>query len=519
MFRWGNARLKGLQDAIREGRVDEAYDRVIRAEIHKLSRHNSLVDELVRLLAARARVRASSGQLREALVDLEKLATLEKLDSDTTALHQRLQVEIAAREKRHKEDGAAYHRAAQAVDRGRLDSGRVAVDRLEDPQRREKLREELDIRLARASELLGQAQAALERNDVLAAARHWQDATQRHGRTAELDAFLGALVARLRTTLDDWLGKGQLERLRHAVDSLSGLVTADPSLEEYANAVAVTQRANRQLLSADFVGLRDTLLRLRSARRDAGWIPAALDAVDRVLAGRDELLACPIGSMPSARGAAPAQAAEGAQLALVENQARTRQSVLALIDGAGSALLLPSERVTIGRAGGSADPLLPLPADLQSHHADIIYDGEDYYLVAHGPARLNQRSVSRARLRSGDRIVLGGSAKMIFERPSAKSDTAVLRLSDRTRAPQDVSVVALFRGELVIGPEASCHVRTREGQSRVVLFERDGGLWARLGNDHAGGPATPVTLRETRDFGDVRLTVKLYEARETPGTF
>lgn len=516
MFRWGYARIKGLRDALAAGRIDEAYERLVRADLHKTSRDSSLVDELSRQLAARARIQAHAGELSAALSDLQKLETLERLDADSSALRQRVSAELAAREQRHRAEGEAFHRAASAVEEGRLESGRVAIEKLEDPQRREKLREELDIRLARASEILKQAQAALLSGDALAAARHWQEAAQRHGRSTELDAFLSPLVAKLRESLDAWLRQGHIERLRLAIDSLGETICADPALRELGRTVEAAQRAGGQMFAADFQGLRDTLLRLRSSRNDAPWINAALDAVGRLLAARDELLASPIGGMSSIPGT-PAARMPSAPTPLRENQARTRQPLLMLVDGAGSALLLQSERVTIGRAGGSTEPLLPLPADLQSHHADIIFDGDEYYLVARGPTRLNQREVSRARLRSGDRIVLGGSAKMIFERPSAKSDTAVLRLSDRSRAPQDVSTVVLFRGEMLIGPEPSSHIRTREGQSRVVLFERDAGLWARLGAGRAGGEATPVTLRETRDFGDVRLTVKSYEARETPG--
>jgi hypothetical protein len=183
-----------------------------------------------------------------------------------------------------------------------------------------------------------------------------------------------------------------------------------------------------------------------------------------------------------------------------------------LVDGTGSLLLLARDVVRLGRAGGLEGIEVPIPADIQSHHADIVRDGEDYFLVAHGPARVNHRKVRRTLLRHGDRIVLGSTAKMVFHKPSGKSDTAVLKLSSGCRLPQDVSLVVLFKGTCLFGPQASCHVRTREGDTRLVLFDRSGELFVRRAarDGWPTGPAEALPARKTCDFGDLRLTVKEY---------
>ena len=98
---------------------------------------------------------------------------------------------------------------------------------------------------------------------------------------------------------------------------------------------------------------------------------------------------------------------------------------------------------------------MPIPAELKSHHADVVRDGEDYFLVAHGPVRVNRRVVTRTLLRDGDRVVLGEKAKLVFHKPSVKSGTAVLKLSHRCRLAQDVSAVVLFHDTCLIGPQAS----------------------------------------------------------------
>lgn len=185
------------------------------------------------------------------------------------------------------------------------------------------------------------------------------------------------------------------------------------------------------------------------------------------------------------------------------------EPLLLLIDGTGSSLLVFHDVVRIGRLGGDAALDLPIPGDLQSHHADVVRDGDDYFLVAHGPTQVNRRTVQRTLLLPGDRIVLGSGVKLTFQKPSGKSGTATLQLSERSRLPHDVGQVVLFRESCVIGPQLHAHVRTREGQSRLVLFEHDGELRVRptTADGRPGGPSEALPRRTTREIGDVRLTL------------
>lgn len=193
--------------------------------------------------------------------------------------------------------------------------------------------------------------------------------------------------------------------------------------------------------------------------------------------------------------------------------------LLLLVDGAGSSLLVPQDCVRMGRAGGSRPIDIPIPADIQSHHADIVRDGEDYFLTAHGPLLVNQREAKRTLLRDGDRVALADAAKFVFRKPSVRSASAVLQFSHRCRLPQDVSSIVLFRETCLLGTQTSCHIRTPEGQAQVVLFDRAGRLYGRQTTAGGGklGDAKPLRLGETIDFGDVRVTVKDYDPTDSGG--
>jgi hypothetical protein len=515
--RWTFVRQKTIERALQGGRLDEAFERLVAIAGGASGGIERLITEAATALRARARVHTQAGRYPEALADLERVRALGREDSDSRALRERVEAEQRARQARHATDNEAFQRAAAQVQAGRLDSGRAAVERIGDADRRERLREELDIRAHRSSELLEQAQQALERQDVLSACRLWEEAATRHGRTRATDDFAGRLTPAYRALLQDALRAGRLEAFRGTLAATASLRRFSPDLAEFDQIAALLEHAARQLGQMEPAGLRNTLIRLDGLCGAPQWVKTALRATEAVTAAHHDLLACPLGRITPALENPPGIGTPEAPQ-IVENEgaaghstAQPSKPLLLLVDGGGSALLLSGERVRIGRAG-AAEVDVPIAADLHSRHAEVVFNGEDYYLVAHGPTRVNQRSVSRALLRDGDRIVLGGAAKMVFERPSVKTDTAALRLSDRNRLAQDVGRVVLFRGACSIGAQPSCHVRTREGGTRVTLFERDHKLYVRRATPEGrpDGPAKPAPLDATVEMGDARLTLKEY---------
>jgi hypothetical protein len=480
--------------------------------------------QLGQLLIARARVAAQAGRYRDALADLDRLIQIGQSDAEAMALRKRAEEELNIRVVRHAGADDAMNRATEEIRAGRLESGRLTIDRLENPQKREQLREELDIRVQRSDQLIRQAQDALDRDDPLTACRFWKEACQRHGRTSRTDELAIRLASAVSRNMDNAFQAGRLDRVGAGLEAGRLLATFAPGIGEYQRHMSMVADAANQLANNQPDRLRETLLRLRAARPDATWVAAALERVERLLAARAELASSPLGQI-APQAPLPVASANLAETVVRSPHRDERYEkpaepprlfngrLLLLVDGTGSGLLMANNSIRIGRSGSAVD--LPLPADLQSNHADVVREEDDYLLVAHGPTTVNQRAVSRVRLADGDRIVLGGVAKMVFRKPSLKSDSAVLQLGDRCRLPQDVSFVVLFKGTCLLGPQSSCHIRTREGDSRLVLFDRAGELFVRrAGRDGLPtGPAEALPTGRTRDFGDIRLTLKTYEER------
>lgn len=519
---WKFMRLRAAERCLADGRLDEAFERLDAQDLRRggdNARAQKLVGMLTNALKARARLHLQAGRYPDAIGDLDRVEALGATDDEARLLRRRAGGELEQRVQRQAGDQAAVRRVEHDLAAGRLESGRAALEQVADDGRREELREQLDMRLRRSEELIEQATAALDAQDALGAWRIWNEACRRHGRTAAGDQLAARIAASLAKLAAQAYRDGRLERLLTLSRSLHETAAFNPLISETEALIRLVERAGRQLAANDFDELRETLLRLRGRSESASWVSDLLNCVDRLSAARGELLASPLGALgvslygdprgerkTNEREAVPASPS-GDLAALPAN------GLLMLIDGTGSILVLGDPLVRIGRAGGEARIHVPLPADVQSHHADVACDGEAYFLAARGPTQVNGRTVQRVLLRDGDRVSLGDSARITFTQPSARSASATLKISDRCRLPQDVDRVVLLRDTFTIGPAPSDHVMTREGDGRVVVYLRDGALHAhRVGRDgRPNGPSQALRLNATQELGDLRVTLKAYD--------
>lgn len=530
-----HTRIRAAEAALADGRVDAAYECAIDQAVWQSPRGQQLADAVARPIMARARLAAQRGDYPAALEELDRLARLQRESADARALRQRALTELRGRHENAAEQNAAVERAAANLRDGRLESGRIEIERVADARQRARLEQDFQARCDRVKSAVSQAQSALQSGDVLGAVRTWAAATARHGHTSESDSLAQQLADKSQATCDAWWEAGRLDQLLAAEVYLRDLARVSPAIEPHLRVARLCREAGRELGKGDFAELRRTLLRLQAVR-GAKWLSGAIQALNDIQAKNDLLLACPIGALVNASDGDTMTIPEGALLPesrherpraaaamrqVVRHADRAAQhaggagSLLMLIDGGGSSLWLAGDRVRIGRAGSSAQVDVAIPADLQGNHADVLRSGDDYFLVAHGVAEVNHRPVQRVLLRDNDRIQLGSNAKLTFHKPSARSGSAVLKLHHRCRLPRDVSSVVLFRETALVGPQANCHVRTREGGNQVVVFARDGRFFAReapLGNRGIVGDVKELRQNESVTIGDLRLTTTDYQA-------
>ena len=517
--RWNNARVKAADKALQEGHLDDAIERLRQCQGGKADRSlEAVIDDAGRALAARARLHAQAGRVRDALDDLNKLETIGRLDPEAGALRDRLRGEMKFRVDEQQIAQDAVARAQQQLRAGQLETVRGSIERVPDARQRDQLNQELSARERRTRERLDQARKALQNDDIELAFRHWSDALQM-GRIRETDDFAGDLAAGLQRSLDDAFRTGRLDRWFALLSVVQGLQSHAPGLHAPLALTGQMQAAAGQLASNQFADVRAVLLRLQAAQQRAAWIDDALKSLDVIERARMALLAGPLALVPVQVGIATRVPAGISEVAAQGHPgAATHQPLLLLVDGTGSALLVFGDVTRIGRADGGAAVEVPIPGDLLSHHADIVRAGEDYFLVAHGPATINAAPTTRTLLRDGDRIKLGANIQFVFRKPSQRSESAALLLSSRARLAQDVSQVILFRSTCLIGPQVHCHMQTREGRDRLVMFERGGQLFIRHAAEtgQAVNSVAPMPVDRTTDFADLRFTIKRFGAGANP---
>jgi hypothetical protein len=158
------------------------------------------------------------------------------------------------------------------------------------------------------------------------------------------------------------------------------------------------------------------------------------------------------------------------------------QRFLLWIDGIGGYLVCLGNHITLGQATPDAYVDIPLFADVSRIHASLTRDTEGYVLEATRPLQVNNETIVRALLQSGDRVTLGTSCQLQFRQPVPVSASARLDVVSGHRLPLTVDGVLLMADTLVLGPGSQVHVSMPDLEEPIVLYRHKDGLGVR----HAG---------------------------------
>ncbi len=159
------------------------------------------------------------------------------------------------------------------------------------------------------------------------------------------------------------------------------------------------------------------------------------------------------------------------------------------IDGVGGYLICLGNRLTFGQATQPGVDV-PLVADVSRIHATLTRDAEGYLLETIRPVHVNNQTVTRALLRSHDRITLGATCELRFRQPAPASASAVLEIVSGHRLPRSVEGVLLMAETLILGPGPQVHVTVPDLKQPVILFRHKDGIGVR----HTG----PLTVNGQR---------------------
>ncbi len=525
-------RLKAAENALRDGRLDEAYRLAMTPDIREHRRGAAVLAAAAEQFIERARNHYRADRFEDALSDLAKARGADVKIEEIAELREQIRVVAAEKtlrdETRRRRIDAAMHRVAD----GSLAAGRQILQDASDhnPQAR-RVKEQLDARADDVEQTIAQAERHMAEGQLAEAAervRRAKSIDAHHERLAALESRLCAIVCE---KANDAIAAGRLARACDELARLNDLGMATPRRRELADMLLAARSAADCVQAGRYADARPHAMTLQRLLPGADWVEQVIEQLRQIDDVRTALRAGPLGdritiATPSP-DASPPTPMERRDRSLDDTVAFAPSvaaagglpdRLLLLLDGGGSYLVLRNGRASIGRAASESPADVPVFSDLAERHADISRVDDDYFLYSSRDVEIGGRATRQHLLRDGERMTLGRKAKFTFRKPSRKSSTAVLDLSDTTKMPNDVRRVVLFEKHATIGAGPTAHMRCRHASPALVLFERDGALWIRVKNDgHVDTEARALRLGEPMEIAGVSIVVEPWRVR-TPGT-
>lgn len=528
-------KLKQAKNALRDGRIDEAWAIATEREIREHRRGQVLLEKLVNPLLDRASHHLAEGRLRDALVDVERALDAGGNRPRAAALRQQIRDAMEAREKMVRKGRELIESAQDHLQRGSLHAGRELLERAPSGEPGvSQLRRLAENRERRGNEAARRVEACLSAGDLQEALEAAAGAVQAYGRRDGLGDLLPRLRKSATEKMERAMNEGQLRTAAGLSERLRGLFGEHLEIRRFDDAIGYTRRAATALQQGDYEEARVALGRLERVLPKARWVGETLEELDRVTRSLRALATGPLGLFQSVRprrdgreirdSASSTETLSMPMKTTEEPERRpevlTSNRLLLWVDGVGTYLILTSDRTTIGRTGSSARPHLSLAANIQGHHAEILRVEDDYFAVAaQGELRVGGKETRRHLLASGDELDLGHHCRLTFQLPTALSNTAVLTLRKGLRVERDVRDVILLDRELLVGSRSDCHVRAPVKGEPIVISIRKGGLHCRANQEilvdgrESGEEASIPSGAHVR-IGELSFTITTADGKE-----
>jgi len=514
-------RLKAAENALRDGRLDEAYRLATAPDIREHRRGVAVLAALTERLIERGRNHFRNDRFTEALIDLDRAEAGGVMKEQLAELRGQVQTVAAEQQRQEQSRRDRVDAARRRIEGGSLVAGRRILEQAgENDHAAQQLRQEADNRAAEIKNIIEQVQSLIESGQLAAAA-------DRLRRAKSLDALHESVVhvemqicKRVLDNVREAITEGRLARASDELSCLGRLGAALPPRRELADILAMVRQAAECLRTHSYAEARRHVMSLARLLPKAGWVEAAAEQLRQLDEIRTAVCAGPLGDRVDSAAVADHPFTPpplGDTVAIpdrVHCDAGLPERLLLLVDGGGSYLLLRGDRASIGRvmSGDPAD--VPVLSDLAERHASINRIDDDYFLISSKEVEVGGCKTQHHLLRDGDRIVLGQRAKFTFRIPTRKSSTAVLDLSDTTKLPNDVRRVVLLRHHATMADTPGAHIRCRHAGLPLVLFERGGAMWLRQKSDgHVDAEAVRLPLGSPVEFAGVSLVLEPWQIR------
>jgi hypothetical protein len=478
-------RLKQLEHALADGRLDQGYEMARAANIRGDRRGQELVTRLAIALTERGKEHTEAGRLVEAAADCEKAVSLAGNMPEIMELRNAVAGATAAKMDADRLRGQQIAAAKRQIDAGQLTIGQEMLALIEDDRRAESLGQDVAAQRALLRGALAKASAAMASDDWQAAIDHVAGLGLQFPADNELITLSGTITQRVVALIRGAVETGRLDLARLYLARLDRMDRPAIDVEPLRRTLQDCRRAFELISDGDAARATEILHRLALLWPSAAWLEPACVRVKQAAEALETLRSGPLGLLASFKAAADPnethpmpKLAESHQRnfapAVRARGVRTDAGFVMHVDGIGSFQVIQSADVTIGPVslGCSAD--VTLLAGAETPQVTLLRTDGDYFLQCKQAVLVNEKPTTGKLLSNGDKIALSPRCRFTFRRPSAASATAVLYLTGARMARGDVRQILLLDREILIGPGSSAHVRC-DALAQAAILQPSGG--------------------------------------------
>lgn len=500
-------RIRRAETALADARLDEAFALARAADFAAHHKGQKLIGRLARALAARGQEHLAAGRTDQAAADCEKAAVLAGSLPEVAALRTAIAEATSARRQLERHRGDVLAAAREHLNHGRLSIGEQCLASTPpDSARVTELRAQAALRRVQAAGALNRARQALDREDHPAAAAALVEAVRAHPTESQVSEMIVELTRSAAARAASAIDTGRLDLVEALLDPAIRVNHDSIEVRELLRFVNGCREALAGINSGQPRVTAEALQRLTALRPSAAWLAQAARDAQQAAEHLQTLRAGPLGllgllgnttspahleatlPLPTPRAANHAAQAlppllRGDHGGVLDGKDAAHTGLptrlLLFADGIGSFLILRDRRVTIGPAGSSRHPDIPLLAEPGLPTVTIERTDEDYFVSCDSGVDVNGIAAKRRLLINGDRITVSPRAKARFVRPNAASTSAVLQLAGTRLPSSDARQVILMDREMILGPGQAAHVRADQLADAAIFQIRDGGLFCR----------------------------------------
>lgn len=510
-----NLPLRQAETALREGRLNEAFQLATRPDVREHRDGQRLITRLSEEFLSRGRGHLEAGRLSEAGNDCDYARRLSGNLDSIGELASRITDAERTRTRSTQQKDQLINAARIELDQGECSLGGQIIAKLpEDDSCAGLIADTIEIRRDQIERAAERARSAVESGPLAESAVAVAELRRLSAKHRELSRLVDQLTTSAETEVRAELAAGRIDRAEWLLTRLGEFLDESAELAALAPVPGQAKRIAKLLETASYAEATVELRRLSGILGEARWLNDVLTNTENAAALHQELQSTPfrlVGSGPSPRPRVTAPARM--------NHARHRQEPrppvqanigpqawLLQVDGVGSTLLVTSPRVVFG----SRKVDIPLRGFTASAPVTIERSGGDYLIDSDEPVDSDGRQSRRKLLSADESLNFGRRCRVRFRVPNPASTSAVLELTGPQLSRQDVRRIVLLDDALIAGPAKTSHVVATAVDTPCVVFHQNGEFFIRRGVASQRGQrevAQPILPGESVTIAGARFTL------------